>query len=130
MMQAVQHQDIIFKSLIKNGAATQFGKDHRLNQVDNHASFIQSVPIRDYELIKPYIEQIKEGKSNVLWKGKPIYFAKTSGTTSGVKYIPITKDSIPNHIQTARNALFCYMAETGNTAFANGKMIFLSGSPI
>lgn len=130
MMQAVQHQDIIFKSLIKNGAATQFGKDHRLNQVDNHASFIQSVPIRDYELIKPYIDQIKEGKSNVLWKGKPIYFAKTSGTTSGVKYIPITKDSIPNHIQTARNALFCYMAETGNTAFANGKMIFLSGSPV
>nr|MCU0321949.1 GH3 auxin-responsive promoter family protein [Chitinophagaceae bacterium] len=87
-------------------------------------------PIRDYELIKPYIEQIKEGKQNVLWKGVPIYFAKTSGTTSGVKYIPITKDSIPNHINTARNALLSYMAETGNTAFANGKMIFLSGSPV
>jgi hypothetical protein len=71
--------------------------------------------------MKPYIEQIKEGKHNVLWKGKPIYLAKTSGTTSGVKYIPITKESIPNHINTARNALLCYMGETGNTAFANGK---------
>lgn len=130
MMQAVQHQDIIFKSLIKHGAGTQFGKDHSLDQVADHAGFKQAVPIRDYELIKPYIEQIKQGKANVLWKGKPIYFAKTSGTTSGVKYIPITKESIPNHIQTARNALFCYMAETGNTAFANGKMIFLSGSPV
>jgi hypothetical protein len=130
MMQAVQHQEIIFKSLLKHGAATQFGKDHSLNQVADYAGFTQAVPIRDYELIKPYIEQIKQGKANVLWKGKPIYFAKTSGTTSGVKYIPITKDSIPNHIQTARNALFCYMAETGNTAFANGKMIFLSGSPV
>src|SRR5678815_1594348 len=68
-------------------------------------------------------------RHNILWKGKPIYFAKTSGTTSGVKYIPISKESIPNHINTARNALLCYMAQTGNTAFANGKMIFLSGSP-
>src|SRR6185503_19329467 len=76
-----------------------------------------------------YIQKIKEGKHNVLWKGRPIYFAKTSGTTSGIKYIPITKDSIPNHINTARNALLCYMAETGNTKFSNGKMIFLSGSP-
>jgi hypothetical protein len=130
MMQAVQHQEIIFKSLLKHGAGTQFGKDHRLAEVADHAGFAQAVPIRDYELLKPYIEQIKQGKANVLWKGKPIYFAKTSGTTSGVKYIPITKDSIPNHIQTARNALFCYMAETGNSGFANGKMIFLSGSPV
>jgi hypothetical protein len=79
--------------------------------------------------MRPHIERIKEGKHNVLWKGRPIYFAKTSGTTSGTKYIPITKDSIPNHINTARNALLCYMAETGHTRFADGKMIFLSGSP-
>jgi len=130
MMHAVQHQELIFKNLVKQGAKTQFGKDHRLAAGMEYNAFSQAVPIRDYELLKPYIEQIKSGKSNVLWKGKPIYFAKTSGTTSGVKYIPITKDSIPNHIQTARNALFCYMAETGNTAFANGKMIFLSGSPV
>ncbi len=79
--------------------------------------------------LRPYIDQIKQGKHNVLWPGQPIYFAKTSGTTSGIKYIPISKDSISNHINTARNALLCYMAETGNSAFANGKMIFLSGSP-
>lgn len=130
MMHAVQHQDLIFKNLVKQGAKTQFGKDHQLTAGLDYKAFSQAVPIRDYELMKPYIEQIKAGKPNILWKGKPIYFAKTSGTTSGVKYIPITKDSIPNHIQTARNALFCYMAETGNTAFANGKMIFLSGSPV
>jgi len=79
--------------------------------------------------MKPYIEKVKEGKHNILWKGLPIYFAKTSGTTSGVKYIPITKESIPNHINSARNALLCYMAQSGNSLFANGKMIFLSGSP-
>jgi hypothetical protein len=115
--------------LLKVGRNTQIGKDMKLDQVNSYQEFIQSVPVRDYEQLKPYIEKIKEGKHNILWKGKPIYFAKTSGTTSGVKYIPITKDSIPNHINTARNALLCYMAETGNSNFANGKMIFLSGSP-
>jgi hypothetical protein len=130
MAHAEKDQQVIFSSLIKNAKHTVFGKDHQFQQIQTHQEFAEAVPIRDYELLKPYIEQIKEGKQNVLWKGVPIYFAKTSGTTSGVKYIPITKDSIPNHINTARNALLCYMAETGNTAFANGKMIFLSGSPV
>lgn len=127
---ALEDQELILKNLLKTGRGTQFGKEHRFHEVENHAGFAQAVPIRDYEAFKPYIEQIKQGKENILWKGKPIYFAKTSGTTSGVKYIPITKDSIPNHINTARNALLCYMAETGNSAFAGGKMIFLSGSPV
>jgi hypothetical protein len=129
MITAGADQESIFQNLIKVGSKTDFGKDHTFNDIKTHADFVNHVPIRDYEDFKPYIEKIKEGKHNVLWKGQPIYFAKTSGTTSGVKYIPITKDSIPNHINTARNALLCYMAETGNTAFADGKLIFLSGSP-
>ncbi len=126
---ALADQDATLKSLLKIGKATEFGSQHHLKEADNYAAFKQAVPIRDYEAFKPYIEKIKEGKHNVLWKGKPIYFAKTSGTTSGVKYIPISNESIHNHINTARNALLCYMAETGNTSFADGKLIFLSGSP-
>jgi len=129
MENAVADQQTIFNQLIKTGAKTEFGKDHDFANIKTHEDFVKRVPIRDYEAFKPYIEKIKEGKHNVLWKGQPIYLAKTSGTTSGVKYIPITKDSIPNHINTARNALLCYMAETGNTKFADGKLIFLSGSP-
>jgi hypothetical protein len=129
MQTALDDQDAILKMLLKTGKNTVFGKEHRLESVSDHAGYAQAVPIRDYEQFKPYIEQVKEGKQNILWKGRPIYFAKTSGTTSGVKYIPISKDSIDNHINTARNALLCYMAETGNAAFASGKMIFLSGSP-
>lgn len=129
MQTALADQDAVLKMLIKTGRSTEFGKEHNLENVTSYQEFKQAVPIRDYEQFKPYIEKIKQGKHNVLWKGKPIYFAKTSGTTSGVKYIPITNDSIPNHINTARNALLCYMAETGNTDFADGKLIFLSGSP-
>ncbi|WP_224015097.1 GH3 auxin-responsive promoter family protein [Ferruginibacter albus] len=126
---AVENQQSIFNHLIKEGSKTEFGKDHNFKQIKSYEDFVQHVPVRDYEAFKPYIEKIKAGRQNVLWKGLPIYFAKTSGTTSGIKYIPITKDSIPNHINTARNALLCYMAETGNTKFADGKLIFLSGSP-
>ncbi len=129
METAVQDQQSIFNHLIKAAAKTEFGNEHQFESVKSYEDFVKLVPIRDYEAFKPYIEKIKLGKHNVLWKGQPIYFAKTSGTTSGVKYIPISKDSIPNHINTARNALLCYMAETGNTKFADGKLIFLSGSP-
>jgi len=129
METAVADQQSIFNQLIKTGSKTEFGRDHVFGDIKSYEDFAKLVPLRDYEAFKPYIEKIKEGKHNVLWKGQPIYFAKTSGTTSGVKYIPITKDSIPNHINTARNALLCYMAETGNNKFADGKLIFLSGSP-
>jgi hypothetical protein len=130
MATAVADQENILKSLIKTGRTTEFGKASGLDKVNTYEEFKQAVPIRDYEQLRPWIDKIKEGRHNILWKGKPIYFAKTSGTTSGTKYIPITRDSIPNHINTARNALLCYMAETGNSLFANGKMIFLSGSPV
>ncbi|MEP7108340.1 MAG: GH3 auxin-responsive promoter family protein [Ferruginibacter sp.] len=129
METAVEDQLTIFNNLIKVGSRTTFGKEHGFENIKSYEDFVKQVPIRDYEEFKPYIEKIKLGKHNVLWKGQPIYFAKTSGTTSGIKYIPISKDSIDNHINTARNALLCYMAETGNTKFANGKLIFLSGSP-
>lgn len=126
---AVEDQENLMKSLVKSAKNTEFGKEHKFDSIQSYENFKQQVPLREYEDLRPYIQRIKEGRHNVLWKGKPIYFAKTSGTTSGIKYIPITKDSIPNHIDTARDALLCYMAQTGNTAFANGKMIFLSGSP-
>lgn len=126
---AVADQENILKQIIKKATNTKFGKQHLFEKINSYEDFIASVPVRDYEQFKIFIEEIKQGKSNILWPGKPIYFAKTSGTTSGVKYIPITKDSIGNHINTARNALLFYMAETGNYNFATGKMIFLSGSP-
>ncbi len=129
MATAVADQENILNQLLKVGKGTEYGKSVGLDKVTKYEEFKQAIPIQDYEQMRPWINRIKEGKHNVLWKGKPIYLAKTSGTTSGTKYIPITKDSIPNHINTARNALLCYMAETGNTRFANGKLIFLSGSP-
>ena len=123
-------QESVFKKLIKEAQSTQFGKDHYFEQIQSHADFVQNVPIRDYEGLKSYVDRVVNGEENVLWKGKPLYFAKTSGTTSGAKYIPLTKESMPTHIQASRNAILHYIHETGNTDFVDGKMIFLQGSPI
>lgn len=125
-----QTQDFWFSKLIQQGQSTQFGREHLFYTIKSHEDFVKQVPIRDYEDFKPYIEQILSGKSDVLWKGRPLYLAKTSGTTSGAKYIPITQDSMPYHVQGARDAILFYTQETGNTGFVNGKMIFLQGSPI
>lgn len=127
---ALKNQQLILNQLVKLASNTLFGKEHRFKEVTDYESFKERVPIRDYEGLKSYIEKIKSGEANVLWKGKPIYLAKTSGTTSGVKYIPISKDSISNHINGARDAILTYMATTGKNEFAGGKMIFLSGSPV
>lgn len=127
--QALSTQDAILQNQIKNGRKTVFGRAHKLDEVGNYEEYRHAVPIRSYEDFRPYLTRVKQGKHNILWRGQPLYLAKTSGTTSGVKYIPITKDSIDNHIDTARNALLCYIAETGNNKFTTGKMIFLSGSP-
>lgn len=126
----IQTQEKVFQDLIKQAHNTAFGKDHNFDNISSHKDFVKQVPIRDYEALKPYVERVVAGEVDVLWKGKPIYFAKTSGTTSGSKYIPITKESMTTHVEAARNAILMYINETGNSKFVNGKMIFLQGSPI
>jgi hypothetical protein len=126
----VETQQKVFEALIKEAAQTQFGKDHDFSSIKTFSDFAQKVPIRDYEGLKHYVDKVVKGEENVLWKGKPLYFAKTSGTTSGAKYIPLTKESMPFHIQAARNAILSYINETGKAEFVKGKMIFLQGSPI
>lgn len=123
-------QEKVFQNLISEAVSTQFGKDHDFISINSYEDFVKRVPIRDYEDLKPYVERVVAGEEDILWKGKPLYFAKTSGTTSGSKYIPISKESMPYHVEAARNAILMYINETGNSKFVDGKMIFLQGSPI
>lgn len=124
-----ESQKKIFRSIINKAKNTVFGKDHGFADIRSYDDFKKQVPIRDYEGLRPYVDKILKGEQDVLWPGKPAYFAKTSGTTSGTKFIPITKDSIPNHINSAKNALLSYVHETGKGQFLDGKLIFLSGAP-
>jgi hypothetical protein len=127
---AVEDQQKLRIQLVEKGKQTAFGKDHHFQDIQDYASFKSHVPVADYEQLRPYIERVVAGEEHVLWPGKPLYFAKTSGTTSGTKLIPISKASVPFHVGSARNAVFCYVAETGDASAFDGGMIFLSGSPI
>ncbi|KAA2219260.1 MULTISPECIES: GH3 auxin-responsive promoter family protein [Maribacter] len=122
-------QQRVFKELVAKGSGTKFGEDHDFNGIQTHQDFVERVPVRDYEELKSYVHRVVDGEPDILWPGKPIYFAKTSGTTSGAKYIPITKESIKHQVEASRNAILSYIHETGRADFVDGKMIFLQGSP-
>jgi len=126
----IETQEKVFQNLISKATSTEFGKEHDFVSINNYNDFVKRVPVRDYEALKPYVEKVIAGEENILWTGKPVYFAKTSGTTSGVKYIPITDVSIKAQVESSRNAILLYINETGNSKFVDGKMIFLQGSPV
>ncbi len=126
---AIVLQEETLQNLLQSAKNTAFGKDHNFASIKNYEDFKKHVPVTDYEGLKAYVERIIDGEENVLWPGVPLYFCKTSGTTSGTKYIPLTKESMPHHIAAARNAILLYIAETGKADFVDGKMIFLQGSP-
>ncbi|MDO6489745.1 MULTISPECIES: GH3 family domain-containing protein [unclassified Cellulophaga] len=126
----VETQEQVFKQLIQKASNTKFGKDHNFKSIKTHKDFVKNVPVRDYEALKNYVDEVVAGNADVLWPGKPAYFAKTSGTTSGAKYIPITKESIKYQIEASRDAILSYIHETGEADFVDGRMIFLQGSPI
>jgi hypothetical protein len=128
-MQPGKFQMQILQALVEQGKSTAFGRDHDFASIRTYDDFKKRVPVRDYELLKSYFDRVVKGEADVLWKGKPLYLAKTSGTTSGTKYIPITKDSVPYHFNNSRNAVLSYVHETGNASFLDGGLIFLSGSP-
>lgn len=130
MADPVSYQKKWLLNLVKTASNTQFGIDHKFRDIRSYEDFKQAVPVRDYESLKPYIQRITQGEENVLWPGKPLYFAKTSGTTSGTKYIPISRDSISNHIDSARNAILSYIQQTRRSDFLDKGLIFLSGSPV
>ena len=123
-------QEKVFHKLISKGRKTAYGKDHDFLNIHNYEDFKKRIKVQDYEGLRAYVDRIVAGESDVLWPGKPLYFAKTSGTTSGAKYIPITKESMPTHIKAAKNALLSYIVEKNDASFVNGKMIFLQGSPV
>ena len=126
----VETQQKVFNDLIRQAKETAFGKDHYFSEIKTFDEYQNQVPVRDYEALRPYIDRVVAGEKDILWRGKPIYFAKTSGTTSGAKYIPLTKESMPTHIEAARSAILLYIHETKKSAFVDGKMIFLQGSPV
>ncbi|GEM_PF-2020529 len=89
-------QKKILKEILKKNKDTIYGKEHNFKEIKTIQQYQENVPIITYENIIPYIQRIKDGEENILTKDKIIFLATTSGTTSSVKLIPVTKDRIKN----------------------------------
>lgn len=126
---AVENQEKLLLSMVKTAEKTLFGRTYQFENIKSIEDYQNRVPITDYEGLKPYIEKMKRGQKDILWVNTPAYFAKTSGTTSGAKYIPISEEGMPYQIKGAQNALFYYIARKNNADFVKGKMIFVQGNP-
>ncbi|WP_404984288.1 GH3 auxin-responsive promoter family protein [Chryseobacterium sp. M5] len=126
---AEKNQEELLLSLLNTAKKTLFGRTYDFENIKSVKDFQEKVPVADYEDLKPYIEKVKRGQKDILWIETPEYFAKTSGTTSGSKYIPISKEGMPFQVKGAQSALFHYIAKKNNADFVGGKMIFLQGSP-
>lgn len=126
---AIEDQEALLLELVKTAEKTLFGLEHEFNTVQTIEQYQNKTPVSDYESLKRYIDKTKRGEANILWPGIPLYFAKTSGTTSGSKYIPISKQGMPFQLQAAQSAILHYIDKKDSADFVNGKMIFLQGSP-
>lgn len=126
---AVEDQHALLLSLVRKAEKTLFGRVHLFEEISSTKDFQKNVPVADYEQLKPFIEKVKKGQRDILWPETPAYFAKTSGTTSGSKYIPISNEGMPFQTGAAQSAIFHYIKKRNSASFVNGKMIFLQGSP-
>jgi len=128
-MNAIAHQEKIRISNTKTASKTQFGKDYGLSDIKSYEQYKSTIPILNYETIKGYMDRVLKGEKNILWPGQPSYIVGTAGTTSGVKYIPLSKQSIPYHFGTARNATMSFAYRNNVVDLFDGNLLFLSGSP-
>jgi hypothetical protein len=119
-------QDAAFDYLVFRAKDTRFGREHDFHSIACYKDFKLRVPLRDYEALHPYINAIIAGESDVLWPGRPIAFAYTSGTTSRAKYIPITPDFLLPYRLSARKAVCMYIAETGNAWCMLGRLLYFT----
>ncbi|MBD0286172.1 MAG: GH3 auxin-responsive promoter family protein [Flavisolibacter sp.] len=119
-------QQKVFHYLIKQGKRTLFGRHHSFNAITDYESFKQRVPLRTYEDFLPYIQRIQKGEKDILWKGVPKFFGKSSGTTSNTKFIPVTKASLVNQVHAPKYAALNYAHRYNTTSFLKGKMLLFS----
>lgn len=120
----------VLQDLITHGQYTEFGRKYGFNQLFNIRKFKETVPIHEYEDIKPYIDRIMQGEENVLWNTPVNWFAKSSGTTSEKsKFIPITKESLEDcHFQSAKDVLTMYYNNRSESDLLTGKGLVIGGS--
>ncbi|MBO9633798.1 MAG: GH3 auxin-responsive promoter family protein [Chitinophagaceae bacterium] len=120
----------VLQDLVTAAQYTEFGKKYNFSTLFNIRSFKQTVPIHEYEDMKPYIHRIMEGEQNILWNTPIYWFAKSSGTTSDKsKFIPVSDESLEDcHYKAAKDVLTMYYQYNPESDLLTGKGLVLGGS--
>lgn len=127
----IQTQEDVLKYLLKNGTETYFGSQYSFSKIGNKDDFRKTVPVGNYETLRPYLNKIiQEKQSNVLWNKPVKWFAMSSGTTDDKsKYIPVTEESLKNgHYKCGKELLSIYAHHHPNSRYLLGKTLILGGS--
>jgi hypothetical protein len=120
----------VLQELITAAQYTAFGKQYQFNNLFSIKKFKQTIPVHEYDDIKPYIDRMMNGEENVLWNTPVHWFAKSSGTTSDKsKFIPVSKESLENnHFQAAKDVLTMYYKKFPESDLLTGKGLVIGGS--
>ncbi len=123
-------QEETFYKLISQAKNTEWGKQYHYDSIESIEQFQASVPIQDYEDVKPYIDRLRDGESNLLWPGEIKWFAKSSGTTSNKsKFIPVSNESLEDcHFQAGKDNIALIANRYPKTEIFRGKTLILGGS--
>jgi hypothetical protein len=120
----------VLQDLVTSAQYTEFGRKYRFHELFNLKAFKQSVPVHEYEDLKPYIERIMAGEQNILWNTPIFWFAKSSGTTNDKsKFIPISDESLEDgHFKAAKDVLTLYYNFNPDSDLLAGKGLVIGGS--
>ncbi|HJW16983.1 MAG TPA: GH3 auxin-responsive promoter family protein [Flavisolibacter sp.] len=130
MSDAATNQFDVWQDLLAAGQYTEFGRKYNFSHIQSLDDFKSTVPIQEYESLKPYIERMMKGEENILWNTPISWFAKSSGTTSDKsKFIPVSEESLQdNHYRASKDVLSFYYASHPESDLLTGKSLIIGGS--
>ncbi|MEP7278674.1 MAG: GH3 auxin-responsive promoter family protein [Bacteroidota bacterium] len=128
--QPVAAQREVLQDLVTAAQYTEFGRQYKFTQLFSLKTFKQTVPVHEYDDLKPFIQRMMNGEENILWNTPIEWFAKSSGTTSDKsKFIPVSKESLEeNHYQASKDVLTMYYKNFPDSDLLTGKGLVIGGS--
>ena len=124
------------RNILTYAKDTVYGKEHGFdyilqaeNDVELYKRYQEKVQVNDYENLRPYVERHKHGEEGILFPGKPILYATTSGTTSEPKWIPITQEYL-NNIYGKMTKVWLYNFIQNKPKVFSGKILSIVGKVI
>ena len=126
----VAAQREVLQELVTSAQYTEIGRQYGFNRLFTVREFKRTVPVHEYEDLKPFIERMLQGEENLLWNTPIRWFAKSSGTTSEKsKFIPVSDESLEeNHYQGAKDVLTLYYGTNPDSDLLSGKGLVIGGS--